>query len=96
MVENLVVVLLQLAVILIATQVGASISVKLGMTPIMGELASGVVLGPTVFGALLPTWQKFLFPPIGTVNAQILASFFWIGLTLLMFLGGLEIEHGDR
>jgi Kef-type K+ transport system membrane component KefB len=62
------------------------------MTPIMGELAAGVVLGPTVFGALAPAWQKTLFPPLGTVNGEILTSFFWVGLTLLMFLGGLEIE----
>lgn len=95
MVPILLVFLLQLALILIVTRAGSYLAIKLRLAPVLGELAAGLVLGPTVFGLLLPSWQRFLFPPAGTANCEILQSFSWLGLILLMFVGGLGIDLGD-
>src|SRR5260221_11714205 len=43
-------VLLPLAGVLIAAEIGAVVSAHLGMTRIVGQIVAGVVLGPTIFG----------------------------------------------
>jgi Kef-type K+ transport system membrane component KefB len=93
--ETLLIFLLEVAVILVATRAGAYAAAKLRIAPVLGELAGGVVLGPSVFGALWPSLQRTLFPGPGDVNAEILDSFSWVGLILLMFVGGLEIGVGE-
>ena len=92
MTDTLLVFLLQLALILIVTRAGSFVAIKLRVAPVLGELAAGIILGPTVFGLLWPAGQGWLFPPAGAPNAIILDAFAWTGLILLMFVGGLEIE----
>lgn len=84
--------LAQITLILIVTRAGAFVAVKLRLAPVLGELVAGLVLGPTVFGAIAPHWQIKLFPSAGTAGGEILAAFSWVGLILLMFVGGLEID----
>ncbi len=72
MADALLILLIQLALILVATRAAAFVAIKLRLAPVLGELAAGLVLGPTAFGALAPRWQATLFPPAGTINAEIL------------------------
>ncbi len=94
MTETLLIFLLQITLILIVTRAGAFVAIKLRVAPVLGELAAGLILGPTIFGALAPAWQATLFPPPGTINGEILQAFAWMGLILLMFVGGLEVDMG--
>lgn len=69
---------LQLAIILIASKVAGSLSVRLGQSSVLGKLLIGIVLGPSVLGLVNET--------------ETLAEFSEIGVILLMFIAGLETD----
>ncbi|KAA8884783.1 cation:proton antiporter [Nocardia colli] len=79
-----------LAIILISAHVGAQLCARLRQPPVIGEILGGLLLGPTVFGAVAPGVAGHLFPATGTVHSglQVLNEF---GLLLLMFLAGREV-----
>jgi Kef-type K+ transport system membrane component KefB len=84
--------LLQLVVILFASRaVGAALR-RFGQAQAMGEIFAGVVLGPSVFGWLLPDVFHALFPTDGPV---VLPYFSHLGLVLALFLIGMAFEFGD-
>lgn len=64
---------------------------KLGMPPLMAEIAAGVLLGPTLLGALAPGIHGWLFPATGgaAIGRDAVIKF---GLVLFLVLAGLEIE----
>jgi Kef-type K+ transport system membrane component KefB len=64
---------------------------RIGQPAVVGELAAGLVLGPSVFGALAPEAQQWLFPP-DPVQRSLLAGPAWIGVFLLLVLTGLETD----
>lgn len=62
---------------------------RLGFVPVVGELLTGVVLGPSVLGLLVPAVGALLVPvPAG------LAALASLGLVLLLVLAGLEVDVG--
>jgi Kef-type K+ transport system membrane component KefB len=81
--------LYQLIVILLATRLVTWAVRRLGQTEVSGEILAGVLLGPSLLGALFPGFMHELFPastgPIFTGLAQ-------VGLIFLMFQIGLEFE----
>lgn len=85
--------LYQLIVILLATRLVTAVVRRLGQTDVSGEILAGVLLGPSLLGALFPGFMHTLFPvstgPIFTGLAQ-------IGLIFLMFQIGLEFEFGKH
>lgn len=95
MIDTLFIIIIQIAVILIATRGGSYLAIKIGIAPVLGELTAGIVLGPTLFGLLMPEAQAFIFPQVGSVNNEILQNLSWLGLIFLMFIGGLETNMGD-
>ena len=89
---------LALALLLGAAHVGGSSFARLRQPRVIGEIAGGLVLGPTIFGALLPDLQGDVFSPQGGVP-QALAAMYQLGLVLLMFLAGTELRtalHGHE
>ena len=62
---------------------------RLGQPRVVGEMAAGLVLGPSVFGRLAPSLSAAVFPApsLGFVNAVA-----QVGLLLFMFLVGLELD----
>ncbi|MBS1726154.1 MAG: cation:proton antiporter [Armatimonadetes bacterium] len=70
----------------------------LGQSQVTMEMIAGVVLGPSVFGALAPSTQQYLFPQSdgGTRHPSmtILYVVAQIGLILYMFVIGLELDLG--
>ncbi len=77
-----------LVVMLFARLCGA-VMPKIRQPRVMGEVLAGIILGPTVFGAVLPTIQGQLFasdivPYIGVASN--------LGLIFYMFLIGLEVD----
>jgi len=75
-------------VMLFARAVGAA-AVKIGQPRVMGEVAAGILLGPTVFGALVPDVQRLVFPPDIIPYIGVAAN---LGLIFYMFLVGLELD----
>jgi Kef-type K+ transport system membrane component KefB len=78
------------AVILAARLVGAAVG-RIGQPKVMGEVIAGILLGPTLLGAVAPDVKDFLFPgdivPLLSAGAD-------IGLAFYMFLVGLELDPG--
>ncbi len=90
--HELLVFLLSLAVLLSAARLLGEIARRLGFPLIFGELASGILLGPTVLGRLSPAAQHGLFP--GGVPANMLAGYTNVGVVLLLTVAGLEVNLG--
>jgi Kef-type K+ transport system membrane component KefB len=80
---------LQLAAILAVCRACGWLLRRAGQPAVIGEMVAGVVLGPSVFGALHPAWSAALFPP---ESKPVLFATAQLGLTLYMFAVGLEFR----
>ncbi|HYN06685.1 MAG TPA: cation:proton antiporter [Vicinamibacterales bacterium] len=70
---------------------GGRLARRFGQPPVVGELAAGMLLGPSVFGLIAPELSRQLFTPDVTgVIAWISSS----AILVFMFLAGLEIDVG--
>jgi Kef-type K+ transport system membrane component KefB len=58
---------------------------------VIGEMIAGVLLGPSLLGALAPQFQLFLFPPESRPVLNLVAQ---LGIAVYMFLVGLDFR-GD-
>lgn len=80
---------LAVAVILVVCRLVCLVAVRLGQPPVVGEMISGVLLGPSLLGLVLPDVQTALFPdgirPLLYVGGQ-------IGLVIYMFGAGYEFS----
>ncbi|MEA2486287.1 MAG: hypothetical protein QOD46_1398 [Actinomycetota bacterium] len=57
----------------------------------IGEIVGGLLLGPTVLGALWPHFESIVFPK-GGPTSPVLGAIYQLGLLLLMFCSGAEIR----
>lgn len=84
---------LQVAVILITCRlVGNTAQRWLGQPRVVGEMIAGVILGPSLFGALAPDVQAMLFPADSQPILFVIAQF---GVGLYMFLVGLGFDRHE-
>jgi Kef-type K+ transport system membrane component KefB len=84
---------LQLAIIIFACRVVGTLCKKyLAQPQVVGEMIAGVILGPSLFGLLLPTAQAAIFP---APTKSVLYAGAQLGVGLYMFLVGttLHLEH---
>jgi Kef-type K+ transport system membrane component KefB len=92
-------VVLALALLLVAAHACGQLFARFRQPPVIGEILGGLVLGPTIFGALLPGLQAEVFPDDGA-SASILGAIYQLGLFLLMFVAGAELRsvfhRGER
>lgn len=81
--------LLQVAIVLTVARVARWLVVPLGQPPVIGEMVAGLLLGPSLFGWLMPEWSASLFaaPTLPALNA--LSQ---LGLVLFMFLVGVRAD----
>ena len=64
---------------------------RVGQPAIMGQLLAGILLGPSIFGALLPDLQHQLFPGAPQQRAM-LDAVAQLGVLLLLMLTGMEAD----
>ncbi|MFF8917389.1 cation:proton antiporter [Streptomyces sp. NPDC015032] len=83
--------LLSLPLVILACRVGAMVLRRLGQPPVVGEIAAGILLGPSLLGQLWPQGQKYLFPEWVTDHIEVLGQ---LGLLTFMVLIGLELDLG--
>jgi len=62
---------------------------RLGQPAIFGQLLAGILLGPSIFGALLPELRHLVFPDTPALKSMIDAVS-QIGILLLLLLTGME------
>jgi Kef-type K+ transport system membrane component KefB/nucleotide-binding universal stress UspA family protein len=85
--------LLQITLLLFFARFLGEVSRKLGQPAVVGELLAGVVLGPSVFGALLPELQAMAFPR-SQHQSDLLGVVSWLGVLCLLVVTGLETDLG--
>jgi K+:H+ antiporter len=81
----------QIVVLILVGRLFGEVMLRLKQPAVMGQLIAGLVLGPSLFGALLPDWQHTLFPAVKEQKAMIdaVAQF---GILMLLLLTGMETD----
>lgn len=86
---------LQIGIILFAVRIFGMLVKKIGISPVLGELLAGVVIGPYALGAIaLPGFPHGIFP-LGTTGLAVspeLYGFATIASIILLFASGLETD----
>lgn len=69
---------------------------RFDMPRVIGEIAGGLALGPSVLGHVAPDLYRSLFAGFPT-EGKLIWLLYWIGLVLLMFVSGFEVQRSvDR
>lgn len=87
----LTVLLMQITAILIAGKLVGFLFRKMKQPAVIGEMAAGILLGASFLGYYFPAASQFLFPPQSLGTLGLLSQ---VGLTLFMFIVGLELDLG--
>ncbi|MCX6048174.1 MAG: cation:proton antiporter [Chloroflexi bacterium] len=80
---------LQLAFILAVCRGVGWLAKWVGQPQVVAEMIAGVLMGPSLFGWLLPNAQAWIFP---ADSKELLYTVSQVGLVLYMFLVGLEFD----
>jgi Kef-type K+ transport system membrane component KefB len=82
---------LQMAVILMTVRLMAIAFRFVGQPEVIGEMAAGILRGPSLLGRISPATMNGLFP---ANSLGMLFTLSQLGLVLFMFLVGLEVQPG--
>jgi Kef-type K+ transport system membrane component KefB len=83
--------LLAVVVIIAVAQLLGAAAERIGQPRVMGDIVGGILLGPSLLGAVAPGVAGWLFAPPVRAQINVLAQ---LGLVLFMFLVGLELNPG--
>jgi Kef-type K+ transport system membrane component KefB len=83
--------LLQLVTVLIAARVTGLLFARLGQSAVIGEIAAGILLGPSLLGWMAPGAFQTLFPASSLGTLQLLSQ---IGVCLFLFVVGMTVDVG--
>src|SRR5262249_36880056 len=101
--ELLLPLLVQLILIIAVARLCAILFRRIGQPGVVGEIAAGLMLGPSVLGWLAPDLFAMIFrpevaglsaPAADVLLSKILTTLSQLGLILLLFLVGLEFDFG--
>lgn len=81
--------LAQIITIILAARIFGWICKKIGQPTVIGEIAAGIILGPSLFGMYFAGFSDALFPAKSLGNLQFLSQ---IGLILFMYVIGMELD----
>lgn len=84
---------LQLLVLFAAARGLGLLASRFGQPSVVGELAAGLLVGPSLFGRLAPEAAQWLFPGNAEASGTILAVA-WVGVILLLAETGFETDFG--
>lgn len=84
---------LALVVVIVAGRLLGELMQRVGQPAVMGQLLGGLLLGPSVFGALAPDWQHALFAP-SAAQKSMLDAVSQLGILMLLLLTGMETDLG--
>jgi Kef-type K+ transport system membrane component KefB len=87
-----------LAALMVVAHMLGTLFARFRQPRVIGEIAAGLVLGPTLLGHVAPGLESRLFPATG-VTPTVLGAFYQLGLLLLLFCSGTQIRstlrHGE-
>ncbi|CAN7629912.1 cation:proton antiporter [Mesorhizobium sp. LjNodule214] len=82
---------LSLVLLLIGALGGGLVFERLKLPRVIGEIAGGIVLSPSVLGLVSSEAHTWLFAGFPAQGA-LLSAFYWLGLVLLMFTAGFKMQ----
>ena len=82
-------VLLALTAVIVVGRVLGAVLERFEQPPVIGEVLAGIMLGPSLLGAVAPQAAAFLLPESITPHLQLVAQ---LGVILYMFTVGLELD----
>ncbi|MGW4478750.1 cation:proton antiporter [Rhodococcus triatomae] len=91
--DALMILLVQVAVVVAAALVLGRIAQRFGLPAIVGELTAGVLLGPSLLGAVAPAVQQYIFPPDAS-QQHLLDAIGQVGILLLVGLSAAQLDTG--
>lgn len=83
----------QLLLLVLVGRLLVEVMQRLRQPAVMGQLLAGVLLGPSIFGALMPAWQHAVFPD-NEAQKKMLDAVSELGVLLLLLSTGLETDLG--
>src|SRR6266568_6634802 len=86
-----VVFLFEIIVLLLCGRLLGEVMQRIGQPPVMGQLLAGVLLGPSVLGALSPDLQQALFPG-SREQTSMIDAVSQLGILMLLLLTGMETD----
>ncbi|WP_225896016.1 cation:proton antiporter [Dendronalium phyllosphericum] len=89
--HELLLILLELALLLLVARGLGELMRRIQLPPVVGELLAGVLLGPSVFGWILPNLQHEIFPN-SQAQSDLLSVVSWLGVLFLLIVTGLETD----
>lgn len=89
--QNIMVMFLSLGILLGLARMMGELAQRLHQPSVLGELLAGILLGPTVLGAIAPGFSAFLFPPHGP-NAIALDAISTLAIVLFLMVAGIEVN----
>ena len=81
------------AVILLATKVLGMATRKVGLPQVVGMILAGLLIGPAVLGQLIPGFGGIIHP--SEAEMDVLQSFSQIGVIFILFSSGLETSFAE-
>lgn len=87
--SDLAILLAQIATILTLSRLMGLVFSRIGLPQVVGEMAAGIMLGPTLLGVTLPGVYAALFP---AQSIDYLALLSQLGIVFFLFLIGLELD----
>lgn len=80
-----------LVILLLAALACGAVAGKIGLPKMVGEIAAGILLGPTVFGRLFPETKDALFPSAGA-GSEVISGLCLLAVVLLVGVAGMHVD----
>lgn len=80
---------LQLIIILMVSRIVGAIFQRIGQPAVVGEMAAGILLGPSLLGWAAPSIFNFVFPASSLDGLKLFSQ---IGVCLFLFVVGMELD----
>ena len=84
---------LQMAIVLTAAWLVSAVARRLRQPAVVGEMAAGLLLGPSLLGRISPSALNHLFPAASLGPLSVLSQ---VGMVLYMFPAALRLIRGSR
>jgi Kef-type K+ transport system membrane component KefB len=81
--------LVQLFLVIALAQLAGRVCRRIGQPAVIGEIITGIVLGPSLLGLLVPDAFAFVFPADSLKALRLLSE---VGVCLFMFVVGMELD----
>ena len=85
----MIILLLQVIVVVGAARLAGWLARKIGQPAVVGEMAAGILLGPSFLGLAFPSVQHLVFPPASLGGLRMLSQ---VGVILFLFVVGLDLD----